>query len=261
MKIGRIWFLGFDLALIALVAVLAWWAWQYHLTQSRDVSSTHVPTIPHEKLEPNDWSDWLAFPPEPIRPPRLRPLPPVHVAALMDSVYQQSQVTRYYDPSYVPIAYPGGDVDPAVGVCTDVIVRAFREQGVDLQKNVHEDMRRAFRKYPNKWGLKRPDTNIDHRRVPNLMTYFERKGKSLSVSNDPSNYLTGDVVVWELPNGQHHIGLVMAERSYDEERPLIGHNVNAGTNIEDVLFAWPIVGHYRYFEPPMIAAELKESLL
>ena len=141
-------------------------------------------------------------------------------------------------------------MDPSFGVCTDVVIRAFRTKGVDLQQAVHEDMRRHFRKYPQKWGLRGPDTNIDHRRVLNLMTFFERKGKSLAPISDNSNdYLAGDVVIWQLNEKQYHIGVVMEMRSYDEERPLIGHNINAGTRIEDVLFDWPIVGHYRYFAP------------
>lgn len=191
----------------------------------------------------------------PTPPPKLRPAPPPHVAGLIDSVYEQSRVTQRYDPSYVDIAYPGGDVDPSAGVCTDVIVRAFRAQDLDLQKAVHEDMRRHFKKYPQKWGLKRPDSNIDHRRVPNLMTYFERQGKALPVRDDPEAYKPGDIVVWELDSGQLHIGIVMKSRSWDEERPLIGHNINAGTQIEDVLFNWPIIAHYRWFEPLIAEAE------
>ncbi|HPE62167.1 MAG: DUF1287 domain-containing protein [Thiothrix sp.] len=200
--------------------------------------------------------DWNWRPP--AIPPRLRPVPPAHVARLMDSVYAQAETTLSYNPAYLKIAYPGGDVDPSFGVCTDVIIRAFRAKGVDLQQAVHEDMRRHFRKYPQKWGLRSPDTNIDHRRVLNLMTFFERKGKSLTPVSDNSNdYLAGDVVIWQLNEKQYHIGVVMEMRSYDEERPLIGHNINAGTRIEDVLFDWPIVGHYRYFEPePTLQADL-----
>lgn len=189
-------------------------------------------------------------------PPRLRPKPPEHVASLLDSIYEQLAVTHSYDPAYVKIAYPDGDVPMETGVCTDVIVRAFRAQGVDLQQSVHEDMRRHFRKYPRKWGLRTPDTNIDHRRVPNLMTYFERKGFDLPVSNTPDDYLPGDVVAWKLNEKQFHIGIVMKARSHDEMRPLIGHNINAGVLLQDALFNWEIVGHYRYFDAPVQQADV-----
>ncbi|MEZ5534924.1 MAG: DUF1287 domain-containing protein [Thiolinea sp.] len=184
-------------------------------------------------------------------PPRLRPVPPAHIAEVINSVYAQSEITRRYDPAYVKISYPGGDVPAEGGVCTDVVVRAFREKGIDLQREVHEDMRRNFRKYPTKWGLRSPDSNIDHRRVPNLMTFFERQGVSLPVSDNPDDYLPGDVVAWKLNEKQYHIGIVMKARSYDEARPLIGHNINSGTKIQDVLFSWDIVGHYRYFPEPV----------
>lgn len=184
-------------------------------------------------------------------PPRLRPLPPAHVAAIIDSVYTQTEITQSYDPAYVKLSYPGGDVAPERGVCTDVIIRAFRAKGIDLQQQVHQDMRRHFRKYPKKWGLLSPDRNIDHRRVPNLMTFFERQGVSLPISDNPDDYLPGDVVAWKLNEKQNHIGIVMKARGYDEQRPLIGHNINSGTKIQDVLFDWEIVGHYRYFPEPV----------
>lgn len=183
-------------------------------------------------------------------PPKLRPIPPAHVAEVIDSVYEQSRITRSYDPAYVKLSYPGGDVSPERGVCTDVVVRAFRTKGVDLQQQVHQDMLRSFRNYPKKWGLRAPDSNIDHRRVPNLMTFFERRGVSLPITDNPDNYLPGDVVAWKLNEKQNHIGIVMKARSYDEQRPLIGHNINSGTKIQDVLFDWEIVGHYRYFPEP-----------
>src|SRR2546429_2841892 len=142
---------------------------------------------------------------------RVRPLPPDSSPALkrvVASANEQPEQTRSYDPSYVKIAYPGGDVPLERGACTDVIIRAFRKGGVDLQKEVHEDMERNFAAYPAKWGLKSPDPNIDHRRVPNLMTFFERKGKALAITNNPEDYLPGDVVTWDLGNGSTHIGMV-----------------------------------------------------
>lgn len=197
-----------------------------------------------------------AIQPEPLPPP---PPPPAHVAKMMRSVEHQISVTHSYDPSYVKIAYPNGDVDESTGVCTDVVVRAFRANNVDLQKLVHKDMRRNFRKYPKKWGHKRPDTNIDHRRVPNLMTFLERQGKSLPVTDDPDNYKAGDLVVWDLGTGQYHIGMVLHWKNYQGTRPLIGHNIAYGTQIEDFLFKLPIVGHYRYFDAPLIALNSPED--
>lgn len=188
----------------------------------------------------------------PVRPPVLTPkpepapLPPAHVASLLESVMQQSRTTRSYDPRYVKLKYPGGDVPASTGVCADVIVRAFRAQGVDLQQALHEDMQRHFNQYPTRWGMKGPDTNIDHRRVYNLMRFFERKGKSLPITDDPADYKPGDVVAWDLGDGQGHIGIVTHFRTPDG-RPLMGHNIAYGTNIEDALFYWPIIGHYRYF--------------
>ncbi len=192
----------------------------------------------------------IIIPPPVIKPPEpphvLEPKPPAHVRNLLDSVYQQVEVTRGYDPAYVNLKYPGGDVPESTGVCADVIVRAFRAQGVDLQQALHEDMRKAFGEYPRKWSLKKPDTNIDHRRVYNLMRFFERQGKSLPITQNPADYQPGDVVAWDLGKGQAHIGLVTHYVTPDG-RPLMGHNIAYGTNIEDALFFWPIIGHYRYF--------------
>jgi len=151
-----------------------------------------------------------------------------------------------YDGSYRKIAYPGGDVPDNVGVCTDVIVRSYRALGIDLQKEVHEDMRRHFSLYPKKWGLKKPDTNIDHRRVPNLQTFFTRHGQKLPVSDDAEAYRPGSLVTWMLPGNLPHIGIVTDRRSEDGRRPLIVHNIGAGTVLEDMLFAYKITGHYRY---------------
>jgi uncharacterized protein len=147
------------------------------------------------------------------------------------------------------LSYPNGDVPIATGVCADVVVRAFRGAGVDLQKEVHEDMKRAFAKYPNKWGAKGTDANIDHRRVPNLMTWFARQQKSLPVSDQAEAYQPGDVVAWELnqATGQLHIGLVSDVKVTGANHFAIVHNISSGAQLADVLFAWKIIGHYRYF--------------
>jgi uncharacterized protein YijF (DUF1287 family) len=160
---------------------------------------------------------------------------------------EQTTQTNNYDPSYVKLDYPNGDVPIERGVCADVIVRAFRKGGVDLQKELHEDMKSNFGKYPQKWGAKKPDRNIDHRRVPNLMTWFERRGKNLPLSKEPKDYQPGDVVAWELDNGLYHIGLVSEIKVEGDDRPAIVHNIGSGAKLEDVLFAWKIIGHYRYF--------------
>lgn len=162
---------------------------------------------------------------------------------------QQVGVTVHYDPAYVRLAYPGGDVPVERGVCTDVVVRALRAVGVDLQRLVHEDMKSAFAAYPPLWKLRGTDRNIDHRRVPNLERFFTRKGKSVAVSTQASDYLPGDIVSWRLPNGLAHIGVVSSRRSADGLRPLAVHNIGLGAREEDVLFAWRQVGHYRWFVP------------
>jgi hypothetical protein len=151
-----------------------------------------------------------------------------------------------YDPSYRRIAYPNGDVLTDKGVCTDVVIRAYRKLGIDLQKEVHEDMKQSFGKYPNKWGLKKPDTNIDHRRVPNLMTFFERKGEVKPITKNPVDYSAGDIVCWILPGGQTHIGIVVNLYSSDNQRPMIVHNIGNGQELSDCLFEFTIIGHYRY---------------
>ena len=181
---------------------------------------------------------------------RVRPLPPDSSPALkrvVASANEQTEKTRYYDASYVQINYPGGDVPLERGACTDVIIRAFRQGGVDLQKEVHEDMERDFSAYPSKWGLKSPDPNIDHRRVPNLRTFFERKGKALAITNNPEDYLPSDVVTWDLGGGATHIGMVSNVWADEAQNYLIVHNIGRGVKLENVLFAWRITGHYRYF--------------
>lgn len=155
---------------------------------------------------------------------------------------RQIGVTKTYDPSYRSLPYPAGDVAPGTGVCADVVVRAFREIGIDLQVEVHEDMKRHFREYPQLWGLRGPNTNIDHRRVPNLMAYFRRRGKAIPLTAD---YRPGDVVAWRLPRGLHHIGVVANFQSRSG-KPLVVHNIGRGAQVEDVLDRFPKVGHYRW---------------
>ena len=159
----------------------------------------------------------------------------------------QVNVTKGYDPAYVRLAYPNGDVPIVTGVCSDVLIRAFRNVGVDLQKEVHEDMRQNFAAYPKRWGLKRPDTNIDHRRVPNLMTYFKRRGKAVPVTANAGDYRPGDVVAWDLGDGITHIGLMTDIPAEVGGRLRVVHNIGAGAQVEDVLFSWKIIGHYRFF--------------
>ena len=165
---------------------------------------------------------------------------------LADSLDQTTKTTSY-DPSYAKLDYPNGDVPIDRGVCADVVVRAFRKGGVDLQKELNQDMTANFAKYPQKWGAKKPDRNIDHRRVPNLMTWLDRQGKSLPLSKEAKNYRPGDVVAWELNSGLFHIGLVSDVKVKGTERYAIVHNIGLGARLEDVLFEWKIIGHYRYF--------------
>jgi uncharacterized protein len=167
------------------------------------------------------------------------------VKKILDSAREQSAVTKHYDPRYVKIAYPGGDVPRETGVCSDVIIRAFRAVDLDLQVKVHEDIAANFAAYPRKWNLARPDTNIDHRRVPNLMMYFSRLGKALPISERAQRFQAGDIVAWALGTGQTHIGIVSDEQNLFPQRPLIFHNIGAGVKHEDVLFQWRVIGHYR----------------
>jgi uncharacterized protein YijF (DUF1287 family) len=151
-----------------------------------------------------------------------------------------------YDGAYRRIGYPGGDVPAHLGVCTDVIIRAYRAAGVDLQVLVHEDMKAAFAEYPRGWGAQRPDPNIDHRRVPNLQAYLRRRGAALPPGRRAEAYLPGDLVTWLLPGNLPHIGLVTGRRSADGARPLIVHNIGRGPEVGDMLFEYPITGHYRF---------------
>ena len=168
----------------------------------------------------------------------------------------QIGVTVSYDPTYRKLKFPNGDVPSYTGVCTDVVIRAFRKMGVDLQKEVNQDMSSNFSKYPKSWNLKNPDTNIDHRRVPNLMKFFQRKGKEINITKDPKDYLQGDylqgdylpgdIVTWDLGGGVTHIGIV-SDKKNASGVPLIVHNIGAGAQEEDILFEFKVIGHYRWF--------------
>jgi uncharacterized protein len=164
---------------------------------------------------------------------------------------ERTQHVVRYDSSYVRIPYPGGDVPAGTGVCTDEVIRAYRAVGIDLQKEVHEDMVANFSAYPSKWRWRRqsPDSNIDHRRVPNLMVFFSRKGEVLPITNRAGDYSPGDVVTWELGGGATHIGMVVDRKTLLTRRYMIVHNIGEGPKMEDVLFSWKITGHYRYFGP------------
>ncbi|MGC6246998.1 DUF1287 domain-containing protein [Bisgaard Taxon 45] len=167
-----------------------------------------------------------------------------HPMQLVQDARKQIDVTVGYDPTYRKIAFPMGDVPLHTGVCTDVVIRAYRHQHIDLQKLVNQDMKKAWSSYPKHWGLKTTDTNIDHRRVPNLETFFQRHAKSLSLT-DISSFNAGDIVTWRLPRNLPHIGIISDKKSA-EGIPLVIHNIGAGTQEEDILFKYKMIGHYRY---------------
>lgn len=162
----------------------------------------------------------------------------------------RSKVHVRYDAAYVRIAYPGGDVPADTGTCADEIIRIYRAVGIDLQQRVHEDMTGNFALYPKKWNRAGPDANIDHRRVPNLITFFERNGEVLPKSRNAKDYLPGDIVTWDLGGGLTHIGMVVDRKPLLFDRYEILHNIGRGPQIEDVLFDWKITGHFRYYGPP-----------
>ncbi|MEP0211595.1 MAG: DUF1287 domain-containing protein [Cellulophaga sp.] len=166
--------------------------------------------------------------------------------SLSDAALQLTKDNVTYDPSYFSIDYPNGDVPSDKGVCTDVIIRAYRKLGIDLQKNVHLDMKSNFNVYLKLWGLKTTDKNIDHRRVPNLMTYFKRKGEEKLISKKAEDYVAGDIVCWNLGGATTHIGIVVNKKSKDGKRNLIVHNIGGGQVLQDCLFSFKIIGHYRY---------------
>lgn len=151
-----------------------------------------------------------------------------------------------YDPAYYVIAYPNGDVPDDRGVCTDVVIRAYRKLGIDLQQLVHEDLYINFSLYPQKWGLKKPDKNIDHRRVPNLMNYFERFGEVLAHSSNAADYQPGEIICWNLGDGLTHIGIVSLTKAANGKSYMIVHNIGAGQVLEDCLMNWKIIGRYRF---------------
>ncbi|GAA0725634.1 DUF1287 domain-containing protein [Aquimarina litoralis] len=165
---------------------------------------------------------------------------------LSDATLTLTEQKVTYDPSYFSISYPNGDVPSDKGVCTDVVIRAYRKLGIDLQKEVHEDMKSNFSIYPKNWGLSKTDKNIDHRRVPNLMRFFSRFGTVKSISNKSEDYLPGDIVCWSLGGGLTHIGLVVDKKSSDQKRYLIVHNIGDGQVLADCLFDYTIIGHYCY---------------
>lgn len=165
---------------------------------------------------------------------------------LADSAFVLTKQFVIYDPQYFQIKYPNGDVPSGKGVCTDVVIRAYRKLGIDLQKEVHEDMKLNFSKYPKIWGLTKTDRNIDHRRVPNLMKYFERFGSVKTISKIGKDYTPGDIVCWNLGGAVTHIGIVSKLKSKDGLRYLVIHNIGAGQVLEDCLFSYKIIGHYQY---------------
>lgn len=167
---------------------------------------------------------------------------------LIAAAIEQVGITTEYDPAYVKLTFPNGDVPQKTGVCADVVVRAFRQAALDLQKEINSDMKNNFGKYPKKWGAKAADTSIDHRRVPNLMTWFERQGKTQPLSIEGKDYLPGDVIAWDLGKGLTHIGLLSDVKNNTQNNYLIIHNIGAGAQLEDRLFEWKIIGHYRYFD-------------
>jgi uncharacterized protein len=179
--------------------------------------------------------DWLARAKDRSKPFELR----LSAAAMERLTHRVA-----YDPAYLRIPYPMGDVPANIGVCTDEVIRAYRTLGIDLQRLVHEDIKAHFALYPRAWGLARPDTNIDHRRVLNLRVFFKRKGKALPVTKQGRDYRAGELVTWMLPGNLPHIGIATEARSADGERPLFVHNVGRGPQLEDILFSYPITGRY-----------------
>lgn len=187
----------------------------------------------------------LALPQDPAQPRA------AFLANLVAAAIQRDNLPVRYDGRYVRIPYPGGDVPADTGVCTDELIRVYRQVGIDLQKEVHEDMARNFAAYPKKWGLQRPDPNIDHRRVPNLATFFRRKGEVLRLSATAADYAPGDLVTWDLGGGVPHIGIVVDRRAPAEGRFAVLHNIGTGPKVEDVLFRWKVTGHFRYYGPKL----------
>jgi uncharacterized protein YijF (DUF1287 family) len=183
------------------------------------------------------WASWLYASPE------MENL----VKKLVNAAKERTTHAVQYDGSYRKISFPDGDVPDDIGVCTDLIIRCYRAIGIDLQEEVHEDISENFSEYPTFWGLKKPDPNIDHRRVLNLQTFFRRKGDVIPVTESQEDYLNGDLVTWRLAENVPHIGIVIDRRTGDNKRPMVIHNIGRGPKIEDMLFKYTITGHYRYF--------------
>jgi uncharacterized protein YijF (DUF1287 family) len=181
-------------------------------------------------------------------------------AELVSAALERTRHRVHYNGSYHRIDYPGGDVPSHIGVCTDVIIRSYRKLGTDLQKLVHEDISSHFSDYPSQriWGLKRPDPNIDHRRVPILQAFFSRKGVTLPITYNHQDYNPGDLVTWMLPGNLPHIGIVSDKKNPNNGSPLIVHNIGSGPVIEDILFNYKITGHYRYVPQRYSGVDLQE---
>lgn len=176
-----------------------------------------------------------------------RPSLPADVRTIIVASRKRISLGERYDPKYYTIAYPGGDVPNDRGVCTDVVIRAYRHLGIDFQQLIHEDMRQDFAAYPQLWGSRSTDRNIDHRRVPNIERFLARQGAALPISDRAVDYLPGDLVTWRLSGGLPHIGIVSERLAPGSDRPLVLHNIGAGTAEDDMLFAYPIAGHFRYY--------------
>ena len=226
---------SFLIALICL-AVVAAYGYRHFFARSSYASAYRTAYLqsPAQKL---DTSEEIA---------KLSPEQRHFLSRLADAAIERTRHDVVYDPKYVVIPYPGGDVPEGTGVCTDVVIRSYRALGVDLQRLVHEDMKKRFGQYPKIWGMKAPDSNIDHRRVPNLIKYFEKHGKKLPISQRGSDYRTGALVAWRLAGGATHIGIVTGKMSTDGKRPLVVHNIGAGPQLEDVLFEYEIIGHFLF---------------
>jgi uncharacterized protein YijF (DUF1287 family) len=180
---------------------------------------------------------------------------------IVESLVERTTHDITYDGSYISIAYPNGDVPQNIGVCTDVIIRAYRKLGTDLQQLVHEDMKLNFLLYPSKriWGLNSTDKNIDHRRVPNLQAFFKRHGEDLKISNNKTDYSVGDIVTWVLPGNLPHIGMVIDQVDPVSDNPMIVHNIGRGPKIDDMIFDYKITGHFR-FKPTKYNKSFKQDI-
>ena len=165
---------------------------------------------------------------------------------LVSAAVERTNFDVEYDASYYSIEFPNGDIPSNKGACTDVIIRAYRKLGIDLQSEVNQDMSDHFKLYPAIWGLKKPDPNIDHRRVSNLQVFFGRKGMTYDLSPDPDDYIPGDIVTWDLGGGIDHIGLISDQYNETGDRYLVVHNMGLGTVLQDILLKYQITGHYRY---------------